>query len=136
MQGRWLLVLSIAIAGCGTSIIIASAQSGGVVGIWRGQSTCVVRPSGCVDEDSVYRITAGARASTFTLAASKIVNGKEELMGTSECTFDTKTHMLECPLSKDNALHFELKGDVLEGTMTVAQKTTLWRRLTLRRSDK
>ena len=118
-----------------TFVIAVSAQAGGAVGIWRGQSTCVVRPSACVDEDSVYRISAGSRASTLTLAASKIVNGQESLMGTSDCTFDAKARTLECPLPNGNALHFDLKGDVLEGTMIV-KPTTLWRRLTLRRSGK
>src|SRR5215468_4491210 len=57
------------------------------VGIWRGESKCVVKPSACRDEDSVYRISAVAQAETrVTLSANKIVDGQEVNMGTSECS--------------------------------------------------
>ena len=103
------------------------------VGTWRGQSTCMVTPSACRDEDSVYRIAAVGQSRTkLTLAANKIVDGREISMGTSECSFVPDTHALTCPLPNRNTIRFELKADSLTGTMTLADGRE-WRRIALRR---
>jgi hypothetical protein len=41
--------------------------------------------------------------------------------------------VLNCPLPNGNTVRFELKGDTLNGTMTLADGTA-WRKITLRRS--
>ena len=103
------------------------------VGTWRGESKCLVTPSACRDEDSIYRIAAVAKSqTTVTLTANKIVGGKEITMGTSECSFSPDTRVLKCPLPNGSAIRFELKADALNGTMTLSDGTE-WRRITLRR---
>jgi hypothetical protein len=103
------------------------------VGSWRGQSTCLVTASACRDEESVYRVVAVARSQTkMTLTANKIVDGREISMGTSECSFSPDTHVLKCPLPNGATVRFDLKGDSLNGTMTLPDGTE-WRRIVLRR---
>jgi hypothetical protein len=106
------------------------------VGTWRGDSKCLVTPSACRDEDSVYRITAIAQSQTkLTLTANKIVDGREISMGTSDCSFFPDSHVLKCPLPNGYTIRFELKADSLNGTMTRSDGTE-WRKITLRRTRK
>ena len=106
------------------------------VGTWRGKSTCVVRPSGCRDEDSVYRVTATAGSDTrVMLAANKLVNGQEVNMGTSECSYSPATRVLRCPLPNGSALRFEISGESLNGTMVLKDGTT-WRKIVLHRTPR
>jgi hypothetical protein len=103
------------------------------VGTWRGESKCLVTPSACRDEDSVYRIAAVSQSQTkLTLTANKIVDGREINMGTSECSFVPDTHVLLCPLPNGNTIRFELTADSLHGTMTRSDGTK-WRKIALRR---
>ena len=109
-------------------------QRNTAVGTWRGESRCMVTPSSCRDEDSVYRIAAVAQSQTkVTLTANKIVDRREINMGTSECSFSPHTHVLKCPLPNGATIRFELKGDSLNGTMTLSDGTE-WRKIALRRS--
>ena len=55
------------------------------VGIWRGTSVCLVRPSPCNDEIVVYRITRLKAADSLRLDARKIVRGEEQEMGILTC---------------------------------------------------
>ena len=106
------------------------------IGTWRGQSTCLVRASACRDEDSVYRVAPVEKSETrVTLEANKIENGQEVNMGTSECSYSSSTHVLNCPLPNGSTVRFELKGDTLNGTMTRADGSA-WRKIELRRSAK
>ena len=115
-------------------IVSASSQTANsTVGAWRGESKCVVTASACRDEDSLYRIAAIADSDTkLTLTADKIVDGKQVNMGTSECAFSPDTRVLNCPLPNGSVVRFELKGDFLTGTMTLADGTE-WRKIALRR---
>jgi hypothetical protein len=123
----WLLTVGAA------SMSSQTEQRNTAVGTWRGQSKCVVTASACRDEDSLYRGVAVAGSQTkMTLTADKIVDGREISMGTSECSFSLDTHVLKCPLPNGAAIRFELKGDSLNGTMTLSDGTE-WRRIALRR---
>src|SRR6185503_8713870 len=51
------------------------------VGVWRGTSLCLVRPSACNDEIVVYRITPTKSADSLAMDARKIVRGGEQEMG-------------------------------------------------------
>lgn len=109
-------------------------QSDTPVGTWRGESKCMVRPSGCRDEDSVYRISVAGQSQTrVTLSANKIVDGREVNMGTSECGYSPETRVLDCPLPNGNKLNFGLDGDSLSGAMKLADGR-LWRKISLRRA--
>jgi hypothetical protein len=104
-----------------------------LIGDWRGDSICVVRESACHDEDSLYHITqVPEKAGRFSLKADKIVGGKPVTMGTSECSYDAKEHILECTIPTGSSLRFTVGGNTLRGTMTLADKT-LWRKITLKK---
>jgi hypothetical protein len=102
-------------------------------GDWRGMSICQVKPSACNDEDSLYHFRAVAnRTDAYELQADKIVDGKPVTMGLLRCSYNA-SRQLSCPLEGNRAtLLFELNGDLMQGTMTLADGT-LWRKLTLRR---
>jgi len=61
----------------------AQAAPGGssAVGVWRGTSLCLVRPSSCNDEVVVYRIAGMKTSDSVSVDARKIVNAREEEMG-------------------------------------------------------
>ena len=103
------------------------------IGNWRGMSVCQVKPSGCNDEDSLYHFKAIAgKPDEFELQADKIVDGKPITMGTGPCSYNAKGQ-LACPIAESGAiLIFEVKGNEMSGTMTLANGT-LWRKLTLKK---
>jgi hypothetical protein len=104
-----------------------------IVGDWRGESFCVVRESACHDEDSLYHLARlPERPGRFSLKADKIVNGKNMTMGTTECSYDLPKHTLTCELP-NSVMRFIIRGDKMEGTMTVADGK-LWRRISLQKS--
>ena len=107
-------------------------KSDGPVGIWRGESKCVVRPSACNDETALYRIAANA-PDRVVVSAGKIVNGREASMGSSECSYLVKTHLLDCSLPNGSSVHLEVKGDTIDGTYTL-RDGSLWRKISLHRA--
>jgi len=112
---------------------LQSDQGNTPVGAWHGESKCLVKPSACRDEDSLYRVAAVGQSRTkLTLTANKIVDGREVNMGASECSFVPDTRVLNCPLPNGSTIRFELKADSLDGTMTLADGTE-WRKIALRR---
>ncbi len=103
----------------------------GLVGDWRGDSICVVRPSACNDEKALYHFKKiGNEPNRFSLQADKIVNGQAEEMGTMECSFAPEEHKVTCSTPK-LMLHLTLSSKNLDGTMNL-QDGTLWRNITLR----
>jgi hypothetical protein len=135
MKNKVYFIVLIAIAVTGTS----SPQTGQVaedghalVGDWRGDSICVVKPSACNDEKALYHIKKlGDQSSRFSLQADKIVNGQAVEMGSMECSFAPAKHELMCSTPK-LVLHLTLNGKSLDGTMNLADGT-VWRNITLRR---
>src|SRR5262245_44420145 len=88
-----------------------------IAGIWKGTSICQVKNSPCHDEVVVYYISKAQGIDTFNILANKIVNGKEEGMGTIPCKFDRKSNQL---ISTEYGLWtFTLKGITIEGTLVV-----------------
>lgn len=55
-------------------------------------------------------------------------------MGTSDCSYASATRVLNCRLPNGSTVRFDLKGDELTGTMTLADGT-VWRKIALRRSS-
>jgi hypothetical protein len=104
------------------------------VGDWRGDSICQVRPSACHDEDSLYHVTPIAdKPGWFSMKGDRIVDGKPVTMGTMDCQYDEHRHSLECVFPR-GVLHFTVKGNTMEGTMNLPDKT-LWRKINLKRLD-
>jgi len=110
-----------------------SKSDKGPVGIWRGESRCVVKPSACNDETALYRIAAKA-ADRVVVSAGKLVNGREASMGSSECSYLVKTHLIDCSLPNGSSVHLEVKGDTIEGTYTL-RDGSLWRKISLHRAE-
>jgi hypothetical protein len=105
-----------------------------IVGTWTGDSVCLVKPSACTDEASVYRISIPNSAkATVAIEANKIVNGKEVRMGVTECAYDLLKRHITCTLPNENVLTFDVASDRLTGTMTLKDGTR-WRTITLRKS--
>ena len=124
-----------------TGIALAELQSGqkpaegpSPVGDWRGDSICQVRPSACHDEDSLYHVTKTAgKPGQFSLQADKIVDGKPETMGTSECSYDAAKQTLDCPLGRAT-VKFTVTDNTMEGVMLLPDKT-VWRKITLKKVE-
>jgi hypothetical protein len=86
------------------------------LGLWRGTSVCLVRPSSCNDESVVYRIAQRAARDSVSIDARKMVNGKEEEMGVLDCDVDPSRARLTCTM-RNGVWHFTVRGDSLTGEL-------------------
>jgi hypothetical protein len=138
MEAAMKIRLMLLLAAAGAAAMIASAQEAkgntaepALVGDWRGDSICVVRPSACHDEKALYRISkTGNLPNHYSIEGDKIVDGKPEYMGTFECTYAPEKRALACSTPK-LLLHLTLDGKNLNGTMNL-RDGTVWRNITLR----
>ena len=85
------------------------------IGVWRGTSVCLVRPSACHDETVVYRITR-TNADSLKLDARKIVAGQEQEMGVLACSFKSPSGSLTCVIPQGTWL-FRVRNDSLIGEL-------------------
>jgi hypothetical protein len=92
------------------------------VGIWRGTSVCLVRPSACNDEIVVYRITQMKAADSLAVDARKIVHGEEQEMGVLGCRLVRPTGRLTCTLPQ-GAWQFRVSTDSLTGELRLQDNT-------------
>src|SRR6059058_5515429 len=86
------------------------------VGVWRGTSVCLVRPSACHDEVVVYRIARTNATDTVTIDARKIVGGEEQEMGVLTCRFTSSNGSLICAIPQGTWL-FRVRADSLVGEL-------------------
>jgi hypothetical protein len=97
-------------------------------GNWYGDSVCQVENSPCKTEKVVYRLIQMDDAATkFMMQADKIINEKPEFMGTIEFQFDEKSKTLLGKYRND-VWKFTIKGQEMEGTLTLADGT-VYRRI-------
>ena len=93
----------------------ASISAEEIAGVWRGNSTCMVKDSPCHDEVNVYRIAKVAgKPDWMTVTGSKIVNGGEIVMGSSDWKYDLVKHTLDSP---NGAIHLEINGNEIDGAL-------------------
>jgi hypothetical protein len=104
-------------AACAQAPAVANA-----VGVWRGTSLCLVRPSACNDEVVVYRITRVNASDSVSLDARKIVKGQEEEMGIIGCHDAASGAQLTCTMP-NGVWHFTIRGDSLVGELRLPDKT-------------
>jgi hypothetical protein len=91
----------------------------------------MVKESPCRDETNIYRISPIAgNERMVSVEASKLVDGKEIVMGTFEWRYDAQKHVLE---STDGAFRFTLDGQELNGTLT--KDEVVFRRIYLSRRN-
>ena len=88
------------------------------VGVWRGTSTCLVRPSACQDEIVVYRITQ-TTADSVAFDARKIVRGEEQEMGVLGCRLVRQIGQLTCVIPH-GIWRFTVRGDSLVGELRLS----------------
>ena len=136
-----LRILQIAACGVGFAAAALPAQTQGrdsshldapapIAGRWRGHSVCAVAKSPCRDEVNVYRISeAAGKPGWVSVIGSKIVDGKDTVMGTSDWKYDNESHSL---LSDSAAGSFKLpvEGDKMQGTLRL-RDNTVYRRIEL-----
>jgi hypothetical protein len=103
-----------------------------IAGVWRGHSVCVDKSSPCHDEVNVYRFASIAgRPDAFSVTASKIVDGKEIVMGSSEWQYDAGKRVVE---SKAPPIRLAIDGDKMEGALTLPDGKA-YRRIYLQKED-
>jgi hypothetical protein len=101
-----------------------------IAGTWRGSSTCLVKGSACRDELNVYRFSKLAeRPGMFSVTASKVVEGKEIVMGRGDWTYDAGKHVLE---GKSPEIRMVVDGNRMEGDLTLPDGTA-YRRISLKK---
>ena len=92
------------------------------LGVWRGTSTCLIRPSACHDEIVVYRITQGSVRDSLALDGRKIVNGQEVEMGVLGCRVAQPGAQVICVIPS-GVWRFTVNGDSLVGELRSPDNT-------------
>jgi len=100
----------------------AAPNRSSAVGVWRGTSLCLVRPSACKDEVVVYRITRAKTSDSLSMDARKIVNAREEEMGVLACHPATSGDSFACPMP-NGVWRFSIRGDSLVGELRLPDNT-------------
>jgi len=87
-------------------------------GIWKGTSLCQIKNSPCHDEVVVYHISKDSNGKSYEVIANKIVDGKEDYMGTIPFTYDSKQKVFVSVDSVRNARwEFKITGNAMKGTL-------------------
>lgn len=103
-----------------------------IAGVWRGHSECSVKNSPCHDEVNVYRFSKiDGRPNVFMVAASKVIDGKEVVMGSSEWKYDEKKGIVECGKP---SIQLTITGDKMEGALKL-DDGTVYRRIHLEKES-
>jgi hypothetical protein len=103
-----------------------------IAGVWRGHSVCVDKNSPCHDEVNVYRFSRVAgRPNEFSVTASKVVDGKEIVMGSGAWKYDEKKRIVE---SEVPPIRLAIDGRKMEGALNLADGTA-YRRIYLEKQN-
>ena len=87
-------------------------------GIWKGTSLCQIKNSPCHDEVVVYHISKDSNGKSYEVIANKIIDGKEDYMGTIPFTYDSKQKVFVSVDSVRNARwEFKITGSAMKGTL-------------------
>jgi hypothetical protein len=104
--------------------MLASRQSPGIVGEWRGTSLCTDRKlaPACTDERVRYTVRALAAKDTVHLVADKLVGDAWEPMGEFDLGRDAPTSEWRAEFTSPRGYHgrwwFVVRGDSLVGGLT------------------
>ena len=103
-----------------------------IAGVWQGHSECAVKNSPCHDEINVYRFSRVADdANKFSVTASKVVDGKEVVMGSNEWKYDEKKQVLEC---ERPSIQLTIHEDKMKGALRL-EDGTVFRRIYLQKKS-
>lgn len=97
-------------------------DSTNVLGVWRGTSTCLVRPSACNDEVVVFRITPMKAADSIAVDGRKIVRGEEQEMGVLSCRLARASGELTCVIPQ-GTWRFSVRRDSMTGEVRTRDDT-------------
>lgn len=97
--------------------LAAADRRAPVLGHWTGTSKCTgVRPA-CHDEIASYFIKPGPKADVVTMVLDKVVDRKEEWMGTDDFQVDFEKHTLNLVMKQNGSVWtFTWNGDTMTGT--------------------
>jgi Protein of unknown function (DUF3224) len=134
-RNAFLIIGLFLVLGCA----VASGQQSSLTGDWTGESICVGNNPSCHDEKVVYHISVDPSDSTkVKIAADKIVDGKPEWMGDIFLKYDaakqTLTGDLQSPRYR-GVWEFAVKGNTIEGSLTILPDKTISRRIRVTRKD-
>lgn len=113
--------------------IVFAGDEAQLIGDWTGDSICQVKNSPCHDEKVVYHIAKGRDPDHVTISADKIVDGKAINMGIIDFTYNRSNGTL-LNETEGWVWKFTVKGNVMEGTLTMPDKT-VYRRVTLKKKE-
>ena len=112
---------------------LAGDEASRVEGVWRGSSECMVKNSPCQDETNVYRITATAgKPARFSVTASKVVDGKEIVMGPASLWYYDPVHQTLTYAVGNGHFRLKVDGDKMDGDLMLADNT-VYRKIHLER---
>ncbi len=118
---------------------VAESQTVSLAGDWIGESICFGNNLSCHDEKVVYHISVDPADSTkVKIAADKIVDGKPEFMGDIFLKYDAAKQTLIGDLQSPRyrgVWEFTVKGNTIEGSLTILPEKTLGRRIRVTRKD-
>ena len=121
LRSGFIALLAISVLARGTPAQTTTVAPS-AVGVWRGTSLCLVRPSPCHDEVVVYRITGASGSDSVALDARKIVAGREEEMGVLACTLAARGASITCAM-RNGVWQFTTRGDSLVGELRLPDRT-------------
>ncbi|MBS1502046.1 MAG: hypothetical protein JST32_08300 [Bacteroidetes bacterium] len=100
-------------------------QNDPVAGTWRGTSKCQIQGSACNDEAAVYYASKIPGHNSYRFKMDKIVNGKDEAMGTLlfEMNYATRTLTAVNKSARGKGYWtFKVSGNTIHGTLTIDKK--------------
>ncbi len=125
---------------CAISLLVAAntataqKKNATVLGKWKGESLCTVKPSACHDETVVYEITAPAgSADHLVWKADKIVDGKQVNMGSLDCSYAHESRTMTCDIPGRGVWSLTVDGDLMTGTLKLSDGT-VFRKVSAKRA--
>ena len=113
----------------------SAAAEAALTGDWSGTSLCVANHDPCKDEKALYHLTGPNERNVVTIVASKIVDGREIVMGPpSDFRYDPQKQTLVLE-SRYGIFRFTVSGDKLDGTLT-EPSGVVYRKISLKRVAK
>jgi len=130
MKGVQALQIVFSLIYCAANPAQLNAGADAVAGVWRGHSVCMVKNSPCHDEVNVYRVSIiREKPGVFFVSGNKVVDSKEEAMGTGEWTYNSGTHLLTYEFPR-GLFRLKVEGEKMEGDLKLPDGT-LYRQIFL-----
>ena len=110
-------------------IAAVAVFAGDIEGKWRGTALCTIKDPPCHDQQVVYLIEKPDAAGNHKVQMDKVVNGKQELMGTLKCNYNRQASTITCPM-QDKEWKFTVSGNKIDGTL-ILNDGRLYRRISV-----